>query len=443
MAAFAVSILSAALSPPHSGFHMRGRKRGFEGWYSRLALPDSRVDFAFIYSVFDGADPQSARHGVGMQVIGPNARISRSKPLSDGFWADEHELALGFTSFGLKAKKLMAPRAFERFVSEGFQLTSTLHQGALSDGSASWSYRIEPRLGWGGEWGVDKQYSTAGWLAALPVFEPHYQVLMAHGVATGHVCWHGERFEFAGAPVYSEKNWGGQFPSKWFWLQCNTWCSVDGYEQSDGNDESSEESSEESGNGRGDGVSGSRGLGGIISLTCAGGRRGVPIVGEEEVAMIALHTEEDLGGATNGRFHPFPNVRWTMGPWGCWRAEGSFEEMRVLIEASCDPAADPGVLVAVPTAEGMVDGSRETFEGKLRVRMWRCNDEGGRQRDSPAATGGETLLVDAHSVRCALELGGGPWEHAWQGECKVNDLARAVLSADPPLERIRDRLPGY
>ena len=116
-----------------------------------------------------------------MQVIGPNARISRSKPLSDGFWADEHELALGFTSFGLKAKKLMAPRAFERFVSEGFQLTSTLHQGALSDGSASWSYRIEPRLGWGGEWGVDKQYSTAGWLAALPVFEPHYQVLMAHG----------------------------------------------------------------------------------------------------------------------------------------------------------------------------------------------------------------------------------------------------------------------
>jgi len=26
-----------------------------------------------------------------------------------------------------------------------------------------------------------KQLSTVGWLASLPVFEPHYQVTMAHG----------------------------------------------------------------------------------------------------------------------------------------------------------------------------------------------------------------------------------------------------------------------
>lgn len=398
------SLSAMSMAPPHSGFHMKG-KLGFEGWYTRLTIPDSDADFAFIYSVFDGADERSSRHGVGTQIIGPGDRIVRDTPLSDGFWADEHDLALGHTIFGVKAKKPMAPRGFQRFVKDGFQLTGTLHQGVCRD--ASWSYQIEPQLGWGGAWGRDKQYSTAGWLAALPVFEPHYQVLMAHGLASGHVCWRGQRYDFVDAPVYAEKNWGNQFPARWFWMQCNSW--------------------------DGDG-------GGVVSLTCAGGRRGVPVIGEEDVAMIALHTKDDLGGATNGRFHPFPNVRWAMGPWGSWRAEGSFEGLRVLIEASCDPASDPGVLVAVPTADGMVDGSRETFEGRVRVRVWRCSgaDVGA---SGPAAD--DPLLIDTTSQRCALELGGGPWDSEWIGECAVNDVARAVLSADPPLERIREFLPGY
>jgi tocopherol cyclase len=401
------SLSALSLAPPHSGYHMRG-SRGFEGWYHRLVLPGA--DFAFIYSVFDGVDAESPRHGVGMQIIGPGERITRSTPVSDGFWADEHDLALGHTTFGIKSKRPMAPRVFQRFVSEGFQLTSTMHQGVCEE--ASWSYKIEPRLGWGGAWGVDKQYSTAGWLAALPVFEPHYQVLMAHGLASGQVCWRGKRYVFVDAPVYAEKNWGNQFPSRWFWLQCNSWDEAAGPEDGNG--------------------------GGVVSMTCAGGRRGVPVIGEEEVAMIALHTKEDLGGATNGRFHPFPNVKWTMGPWGSWRAEGSFEDLKVLIEASCDPAADPGIFVAIPTTEGMVDGSRETFEGRVRVRMWRC---GAADGDESGAA--DTLLIDSSSDRCALELGGAPWDSAWVGECEVNDLAKAVLSADLPLERIRDRLPGY
>ena len=57
----------------------------------------------------------------------------------------------------------------------GWQLTATQHQGRLEDGSVSWCYTIAPKLGWGGG-SEAKQYSTAGWLAALPVFEPHYQV---------------------------------------------------------------------------------------------------------------------------------------------------------------------------------------------------------------------------------------------------------------------------
>lgn len=36
-----------------------------------------------------------------------------------------------------------------------------------------WSFTVEPRYGWGNA--GEKQKATAGWLAALPVFEPHWQ----------------------------------------------------------------------------------------------------------------------------------------------------------------------------------------------------------------------------------------------------------------------------
>ncbi len=52
--------------------------------------------------------------------------------------------------------------------------------GALGDlpstvQSADWAFRIDPQDGWGPRSG--KQAATAGWLASLPVFEPHWQVL--------------------------------------------------------------------------------------------------------------------------------------------------------------------------------------------------------------------------------------------------------------------------
>lgn len=35
---------------------------------------------------------------------------------------------------------------------------------------------------------------------------------------SGWIEWGEERFEFQNAPSYSEKNWGGGFPRKWFWV---------------------------------------------------------------------------------------------------------------------------------------------------------------------------------------------------------------------------------
>lgn len=45
---------------------------------------------------------------------------------------------------------------------------------------------------------------------------------MSRGLASGWVEWGGERYEFEGQPSYWEKNWGGGFPDKWCWVQCNS-----------------------------------------------------------------------------------------------------------------------------------------------------------------------------------------------------------------------------
>ena len=56
--------------------------------------------------------------------------------------------------------------------------------------SAKWAFSITPLDGWGARAG--KQQATAGWLAALPVFEPHWQAciylwdsLSMHGMSGG------------------------------------------------------------------------------------------------------------------------------------------------------------------------------------------------------------------------------------------------------------------
>lgn len=49
--------------------------------------------------------------------------------------------------------------------------------------TARWAYSTQPVYGWGNV--RDKQKSTAGWPAAFPVFEPHWQICMAGGLSSG------------------------------------------------------------------------------------------------------------------------------------------------------------------------------------------------------------------------------------------------------------------
>lgn len=54
--------------------------------------------------------------------------------------------------------------------------------------------------------------------------------MMSLGRASGWIEWGEEKFEFENTPAYSEKNWGGGFPKKWFWIQCEAFDSPEGQE---------------------------------------------------------------------------------------------------------------------------------------------------------------------------------------------------------------------
>lgn len=141
------------------------------------------------------------------------------------FWADPRDLSLGavFKQRGpsqpLSAlKRPLAPAAFDAGVEQGFQASATWHQGSIvrqeagaggvlpsTVDSCRWAFSVRPVVGWGNVGA--RQKATAGWLAALPVFEPHWQVVMAHGLATGWIEWGGRRYEFTDAPHYVVGGW--------------------------------------------------------------------------------------------------------------------------------------------------------------------------------------------------------------------------------------------
>ncbi|MDX2098926.1 MAG: tocopherol cyclase family protein, partial [Leptolyngbyaceae cyanobacterium bins.59] len=214
------------LQTPHSGYHWEGsHHRFFEGWYYRVTLPESGETFAFMYSIEDpiGGKPYS---GGAAQILGPSdIYFCRTFPGVSGFWGWKSALGLGhWRSSSSKPPTYLPIESFDRTVSEGYQATAFWNQGKLHDPASGervrWQYGIEPVYGWGRP---DRpQQSTAGWLSSLQIFEPGWQILMAHGLATGWIEWKGTRYEFVNAPAYGEKNWGGAFPEKWFWFNCNT-----------------------------------------------------------------------------------------------------------------------------------------------------------------------------------------------------------------------------
>lgn len=357
-----MNILNAnnLLKTPHSGYHWDGKStKFFEGWYLRITLPEIQENFAFMYSIQEPRGGQ--RHSGGLaQILGPNDQyICRTFPDLKKFWASPSDLELvhwGKTVLNIRPQ-LLPVDDFEQYIEQGYQVTATLHQGSLhipgQNKSCRWLYSIKPQYGWGNP--NFSAQSTAGWLSFLPIFEPGWQILMAHGLASGWIEWNGDYYQFKDAPAYSEKNWGCSFPEKWFWLNCNSFT-----EETD------------------------------LSLTAGGGKRKVfGIV--EEVGMIGIHY--------CGQFYEFvpwnSQISWQIQTWGRWEMQAINQHFQVNLIGTTDL---PGTQVFVPTEQGLVLCCQDTMKGflslKLRTRQGNC-------------------LVEASSSVGGLEIGGNSWQKPW------------------------------
>ncbi|MEM8505517.1 MAG: tocopherol cyclase family protein [Cyanobacteria bacterium P01_D01_bin.1] len=342
---------SASIEVPHNGYHWRGRfggqpERFFEGWYLRVTLSEASQTFAFMYSIDDPAGNSPYSGGVA-QILGPNeSYYCRTFPDVHRFKASPSYLAVSHHRAKSSANNQ----------TEGYQFTANAHSGKLLTPSgtvqAEWNYTIKPIFTWGNP---HQPKATAGWLSYLPVFEPGWQVLMAHGLASGWIDWKGKRYEFDHSPAYAEKNWGGAFPAKWFWLQCNAFADVPG-----------------------------------LTITAAGGIRDV-LSWKENVGLIAIHYQ--------GKFYEFLSIKtaftWTIDPWGYWHLSAHDYRYRVEITGR---AHDEGAYVRVPTREGMQWLCRDTTHGELRVQLWSADGQ---------------AIVDTVSHLAGLEVGGSPWDTTW------------------------------
>ncbi|GLU01442.1 hypothetical protein SLE2022_187490 [Rubroshorea leprosula] len=433
---------SRELRTPHSGYHVDGTTRKFfEGWYFEVSIPERRQSFCFMYAVENPAFKRKltplevAQYGprftgVGTQILGADDKyIGQCSEESQNFWGSRHELALGNTFI---AKKGMQPpskdvprQEFNSKVLEGFQVTPLWHQGScvMMAGSncrttfletvktARWENRTRPIHGWGNV--GSRQKSTAGWLAAVPIFESHWQICMARGLSTGWIEWDGERFEFQDAPSYSEKNWGGAFPRKWFWVQSNVF----------------------------------EGASGEVALTAAGGWSQLPGLTEtfEKTALIGVHY-----GGIFYEFVPWNGVLnwevaelhhaarwaarlnegcWEVAPWGYWYMAAENETHMVELEAR---ATDPGTTLRAPTSEaGFAPACKDTCFGDLRMQIWDRRSDGNKGK----------LILDVSSNMAAVEVGGGPWFDTWKGSTLTPELIKFALQVSVDVGGILGTVP--
>jgi tocopherol cyclase len=341
---------------PHSGYHWDGiTENYFEGWYLRLTLPQIQQTFAFMYSIQDPIGGR-ANSGGAVQILGiDETYLCRTFPDTRKFFASRDSFSFGhWHQTDLPTPQLLPTAKFATHVREGYQVNSNLNQGSIYDPVSNsycrWEYQIEPQYGWGDTESI--QQSSAGLLSYLPVFEPGWQITMAHGMAAGWIEWQGKTYEFTNAPAYSEKNWGSSFPRKWFWLNCNSFNNCCD-----------------------------------LALTAGGGIRKV-LWWSEEVALIGLHHQ--------GKFYEFApwnsQINWQIESWGNWQLTAVNRNYTITLKGQTDL---PGTYVRTPTAKGLVFNCRDTTKGYLNLELRSLEGK---------------IILQAESNLAGLEIGGAPWE---------------------------------
>eukprot|EP00871_Galdieria_phlegrea_P001396 jgi/Galph1/2257/GphlegSOOS_G963.1 len=204
----------------------------FEGYYFRVSVPQLQESFSIIYAL----ERQNNVWKYSAQVLNTESILLHTFQNAE-FWYHDETFGMGQWQFNKSEKERLVlgvtrrldPSCFLKEIPFGFQWTWQHHCGRLIDNEdnalqCSWSLDITPWSGWGSR-GRVPQKSTASWLSHIPyLFDPGYQVLMAHGFVNGWIQWKDQYYPIEHCPVYVEKNWGQSFPKRWFWLQCNCFC---------------------------------------------------------------------------------------------------------------------------------------------------------------------------------------------------------------------------
>lgn len=410
-----------------------------EGWYYRITLPEENVSFAFIFSIEDpnyySRENNDNLSLAAVQVMGPNDEyVVQAVKDHSKFWASDKQQALGCifdpSDFSANMNALQQadissdddpvvdPEQFPFVVNSGFQMLPTRLQGKVRghDGSlggvldgqgiprdCDFDMTIRPLSGWGDDecdtsnrkyTTKSRQKSTAGWLASFSVFEPHWQVTMADARATGYATWNGKRYDFENVPFYAEKNWGGSFPSKWYWVQCN---SFEGYTCPEGNSR--------------------------LSLTAGGGIRKIPFGKTEELGMVCVHC--------NGTFYeavPWTGeMEWDVDPWGSWTFSAKCTSGKRLFEvqvvAKCE---QEGVVLRAPTQDlGLAYFCRDSFYANVELSLYELVWDPKERRH----VRGNIILDKVKSIpkTGAVEIGGGPYWNPWKGRSKMKQPLKAMV----------------
>lgn len=337
--------------PPnsHSQFALRLPKQPFfEGWYYRLTLPNTNVSYAFIFAI------EAPNIGC-IQVIDALSNLHYVQLPSDSkFQASKNQWS--FSHWGYTTASTCGG-SHDRIM-EGWTVDSRSCHGRIKTGNhgIQWAFDYDATLGWGPR---GQGRHTGTWLARFPLFEPGYQVLMAHGIVSkGYITLGDESFDVTGSVVYAEKNWGRSFPPKWFWMQANSFWNIPD-----------------------------------LSVLAVGAIRNVVVV-DEVVGMICVHYKGEMYEFSNWNC---VSVDWNV-EWGKWIATSlSRNGCRVEVCGSTKDGCS-GVPILGPTRDGMAFTMRDTMCGNFRVKLLDAHGE---------------VIVEAECKNAQLEVGGEPWGSKW------------------------------
>lgn len=239
----------------------------------------------------------------------------------------------------------------------------------------------------------------------------HRQITLAHATASGTVSWKNKTYTFQDQPFYAEKNWGGSFPIKWYWVQCNA------FENEP-----------------------------RLSLTAGGGIRKLPFLRDrtEEVGLVGVHYNDIFYEVV-----PWTGIlEWEVQEWGSWvfkgRCTSKFSPRHFEVELIATCTDDVlGVKLRAPTEkEGMVYFCRDSFQATVNLSLYHL-DYDKKTKSYTKSAKKPPIIDNAVSYQAAVEVGGGPWWDVWKGKSDMKQPMRGLVKLPYIFKSLQTKIRSY